>query len=133
MKAKLFIFLMITLSLLSFNGMTDSATVYCATIDGNAWDWLYDDNGDYTNIEGKWEIQRINRLSSFRFFDISYNNYVKCQELCAKDGMVPHPARSNHSNWYIFRVHFENEEKIFAQGYYTLIRHADNSFIYRVQ
>ena len=133
MKIKIFIFFLLSFSLLSFNSRAESATVYCATIDGNAWDWLYDENGDYTSVQGQWGTKKVNRSRSFVFFDISYDDYVKYQKQCEKEGMVPQPATSRHSDWYIFRINFTNGKKIFAQGYYSLLRNMDDAFIYRVQ
>ncbi|AUI87794.1 hypothetical protein BS333_15460 [Vibrio azureus] len=112
----------------SFFSMAESDTtdVFCASIDGREWDWLYEDDGTYTSVEGKWGKHTLDPvltpfpLTSFGYFDIHYNRYQALQNRCDVMGMVAQPALDRFSDWKIFRIEMPSGEKVFAQGFYTI-------------
>ncbi len=99
MKTKIFTFFLLSFSLLSFNSRADSASVYCATIDGNSWDWLYDENGDYARIDGEWGFHLQQENKGFGYLSVSFDDYKSVQSQCEVKGMVAHPGDNRYSSW----------------------------------
>lgn len=110
---------------MSFGGFADSTDVYCASIDGNVWDWLYKDDGTNKSVEGEWGIHWYDNTSGFsegfRYFTVPLETYQEIQIECNKKGMFAQPANNRFSSWSVFQIEFNHEQKIFAPGYYTTI------------
>ncbi|GEM75829.1 hypothetical protein [Vibrio sagamiensis] len=110
----------------SFGALADTTYVFCATVDGNQWDWLYEDDGKYTSVEGEWgryvfdPNPNLPPFSSFRYFDIDHDLYRTLQNRCNEKGMVAQPARNRISDWQIFRVKMKDGNVFFAEGFYTI-------------
>ena len=101
----------------SFSDQTD---VFCTSVDTSSWDWLYEEDGTYTSVNGNWGFHRIDALNRFRYFTIPYDNYRELQSRCDEKGMVAQPAMNRFSDWNIFEIQMPSGEKIFARGYYTV-------------
>ncbi len=116
-------FLIVLLFGLSFNSFADSARVYCATVDGSDWEWLYEQDGSDTEISGEWGIHIVNAQVGFRYLTIPIQEYQYLQNRCDAMGMVAHPAENVFSDWYIFQIQFVKGQTIFAPGYYSRLSH----------
>ncbi|MFL7036061.1 hypothetical protein BCS71_23125 [Vibrio lentus] len=104
----------------SINSVAETTDVFCATVDGNAWDWLYEEDGSYTEVEGEWGRSMINPLASFVYFDLSQARYQELQRRCDEKEMVAQPANDRFSDWAIFRVQLPSGKKVFTRGMYSI-------------
>ncbi|PNQ53940.1 hypothetical protein C1141_18570 [Vibrio agarivorans] len=106
--------------LLSFICHGESTDVYCATIDGSSWDWLYDESGDYAKIEGEWGFHLLQNQEGFGYLTVNIDDYMRVQEKCELKGMVAHPGNNRFSSWFVFQVKTSSGQLVFTQGSYSI-------------
>jgi hypothetical protein len=114
------IHLILAATLWSNTSLADHTDAFCAATDANSWDWLYEEDGSYTNVMGSWGVHRLDAINRFRYFTISYESYQKLQRRCDEKGMIAQPAMTRFSDWNIFKVQMPSGETIFSRGYYTV-------------
>ncbi len=107
--------------LISFICRGELTDVYCATIDGNSWDWLYDENGDYARIDGEWGFHLQQENKGFGYLSVSFDDYKSVQSQCEAKGMVAHPGDNRYSSWYVFQVKMPSGHSAFTQGVYSVL------------
>lgn len=111
-------FLLILLYL-SLCGVVHSTTtnVVCASIDGVEWEWLYDEDGRYTQIEGVWGIQPVRARIYIKHFMVAKENYDEIQQRCQLQAKFAHPADSIFSSWSLFKIITEEGQYMLTEGY----------------
>ena len=111
--------LLIALLPISSYGFAESTHVYCADLEANVWEWLYDENGDYISIEGQWGAHILDEDNAFGYFSVSEPDYREVAAKCYRLGKVAHPADNRLSNWYLFQVQLSEGGVMFSRGYFT--------------
>lgn len=86
----------------------ESTYVYCVNED-KSWHWLTDTSNKYYSVNGRWESWEQTRDSVdyyFQYFILNnyHNNIKEIKNLCQnKFGKIlPQPANSSQSEWYVF-------------------------------
>jgi len=117
---KMKILLFVTLLVFPLSSFADSTDVYCGSIDGEEWDWLYAEDGGYISLSGTWGLHRLNSMYRFKYFTIPENKYRKIQQQCALKSMMVHPADDRFTDWYVFKILHNDGTASFSKGFFNV-------------
>ena len=101
--------------------------IYCENLQTKYWEWLFDNNGEYITVKGKWHEIHAPQSTYVRLLQISENSYLELKDRCQKSfgkNWEPHPGRNIIDHWYLFSYISKKSGRIkFSKGNYTLLNH----------
>lgn len=118
------VILLFYISIINLAQASSTTYVYCGLPDGSDWDWLYDEQGNYINIEGEWRRISLHDSSFYNVFNVQQSTFNQKKIKCPS-GYIPQPADRNTSYWEVFQISLPNGSSYFMEGhksYHNTIR-----------
>ncbi len=116
---------------MSLGALADTTNVFCASMRGDYWYWVNDQDGNTVQVEGEWHSQFMPNGTYFYFFSIEEQIYRSISTLC-RPGEVVHPADNSLSKWFIFYVQQQDGSAFFTPGKYDVNRSIESDFQLRI-
>lgn len=114
------------LSITSAYAERTTTSVFCATSDGNHWDWLEVEKTQI-KISGEWGRGTNTDGSLFDYFEVSEGSYLLLNQMCKlnfTNNYVAQPSDSFWGEWYVFLINRLDGSQYITDGRYgTTSRH----------